>query len=67
MKSILVVSRMDLFAGTEGGGVFLSTDEGRTWSPSNRGLTHRSINTLAISGVNLFAGAFDGGVWKRPL
>ncbi|MCX6122023.1 MAG: FG-GAP-like repeat-containing protein [Ignavibacteriales bacterium] len=58
----LAVSGSNLFAGTEGGGVFLSTDNGTSWSAVNTGLTSMYIYDLAISGMNLFA-ATDGGVF----
>jgi len=41
-------------------GVFLSTDNGTSWSQA--GLTNRNVNALALSGANLFAGT-DGGVF----
>jgi hypothetical protein len=30
-------------------------------------LTDTSVNALAVSGTNLFAGTSGGGVWRRPL
>jgi hypothetical protein len=57
----LLVSGTNLFAGT-GGGVFLSTDEGATWTAVNSGLTH-AVNAFAISGTNIFAGT-GGGVFR---
>ena len=50
----LTVSDTNLFAGT-GGGVFLST---------NNGLTYSSVIALAVSGTNLFVGTWDGGVFS---
>ena len=63
-----------LFAGTFGG-VYLSINNGTSWTAANTGLTDTRINTLAVSGTNLFAGTGDEemwgssgtGVWKRPL
>jgi hypothetical protein len=64
----------NLFAGTEGGGVFLSTNNGTSWTAVNTGLTHTYVLSLAVSpatgeagGTNLFAGTEGGGVWRRPL
>ena len=37
-----------LYAGTDGGGVFKSTDGGTTWSAVNTGLTSLSVPALAI-------------------
>jgi ligand-binding sensor domain-containing protein len=62
------ISGTNLFAGTgglDGGGIFLSTNNGTNWI--NAGLANISISSLAVSttgtgGTNLFAGA-DGGVY----
>ncbi|MBK6913405.1 MAG: T9SS type A sorting domain-containing protein [Ignavibacteriales bacterium] len=56
----------NLFAGT-GGGVFLSTNNGTSWTEINNGLTNTYVLALSVSGANLFAGTYHGGVWKRPL
>ena len=56
------VSGTNLFAGTDGGGVFLSTNNGTSWSPMNTGLTQLFVWALAFSGTNLFAGT-SGGVF----
>jgi hypothetical protein len=53
----LAVSGSNLFAGTSsmldnGGGVFLSTNDGTSWTAVNSGL---DVITLAVSGMNLFA------------
>ncbi|MFN3871645.1 MAG: T9SS type A sorting domain-containing protein [Ignavibacterium sp.] len=50
----------NLFAGTEGGGVYLSTDNGTNWTAVNQGLTNLNVTSFAVSGTNLFAGTFDG-------
>jgi hypothetical protein len=50
-----------------GGGVFLSTNNGTSWTLVNSGLTNISVYALAVSGTNLFAGPDGGGVWRRPL
>ena len=50
----------NLFAGTEGGGVFLSTDDGNSWQTANNGLGDSSVYSLIISGANIFAGTRNG-------
>jgi hypothetical protein len=60
------VSGSNLFAGTNGG-VFLSTNNGTSWTAVNTGLTSTIVLSLAINGSNLFAGTAGGGVWRRPL
>ena len=64
MINSLAVSGTNLFAGT-GGGVFLSTNNGKSWTPT--GLTRAWVSALAVSGTNLFAGTWGGGVWMRPI
>ncbi len=69
---------MKLFAGTDSGGVYLSTDNGTNWAQANSGLTDIHVYALstfpnASSGTNLFAGtsggAFlstdDGSSWNQ--
>jgi endoglucanase len=56
------VSSTNFFAGTEGGGVFLSTNNGTSWNAVNAGLTDTSVHSLSVSGTNLFAGT-NGGVF----
>ncbi|MHB8581408.1 MAG: WD40/YVTN/BNR-like repeat-containing protein [Ignavibacteriaceae bacterium] len=56
----------NLFAGSDswGGGVFLSTNNGTSWTPVNTGLpTIKIVQTLAINGTNIFAGLNGGGVF----
>jgi len=52
-----------LFAGTSGAGVFLSTDNGISWTSANTGLTNTFVSAFAVSGMNLFAGTSGGGVF----
>ena len=50
------------FAGT-GGGVFLSTNNGTSWTSVNNGLTNTTVQSLALSGMYLFAGTGGDGVF----
>ena len=55
----------NLFAGTMGNGIFLSTNNGTSWTEVNTGLTNTDIRSLATSpngagGTNLFAGTAGG-------
>ncbi len=45
-----------------GGGVFLSTNNGTSWTVVNSGLTNTYVRALTVSGTNLFAGT-NGGVF----
>jgi hypothetical protein len=61
--SCFAVSGTNLFAGTTGSGVFLSTNNGIGWTATNVGLLDENVSTLAVSEANLFAGT-DGGVFR---
>ena len=52
----------NLFAGTEGGGVFLTTNDGTSWQAVNNGLGNYIVNSIALSGSNIFAGI--GGIYR---
>ena len=57
------VTPTTLYAGTDGGGVFKSTDGGGNWSAINTGLTNTYVYALAIDPVTpttLYAGTYDG-------
>jgi photosystem II stability/assembly factor-like uncharacterized protein len=61
--SSFVVSGTNLFAGTWGNGVYLSTDKGTSWNEVNSGLIDLQVNSLALMGTNLFAGTVSSGVF----
>lgn len=52
-----------LLVGTTTNGVFVSSDNGVTWTPSSTGLTNQDVRSFAVIGSNLFAGTFGGGVF----
>lgn len=58
----LATSGTYLFAGTNEG-VYLSTNNGTSWTAVNSGLTNLNVQYLAVSGTNLFAGTLGGGVF----
>jgi len=51
-----------VFVGTQGGGIFRSTDNVETWTGVNSGLTATNVRALAINAVSghIFAGTFSG-------
>src|SRR5205823_2159989 len=54
-----------VFVGTQGGGVFRSTDNGETWTGINNGLTDTNVRALAInSSDHIFAGTWSSGVFR---
>ncbi len=54
------VNGSHIFAGTFGDGVFLSTNNGTSWTTVNTGLTNTFVLSLAVNGSNLFAGTGSG-------
>jgi len=56
-------SNTNLFAGNDGGGgVFLSTNNGTSWTAVNAGLSSWYIEALIFSGTDLFAGTGGSGI-----
>ena len=55
----------NLFAGTNGNGVFRSTDNGTSWTAANSGLTTPYVRALLASGTRLYSGTagFGGGIF----
>ncbi len=56
------VSGTNIFTGT-GHGVFLSTNNGESWTAINNGLKFSFVLSFAISGTNIFAGTGGGGIF----
>ena len=52
----MAVSGTNLFVGTRFGGVFLSTNNGTSWTAVNNGLTNSQVYAIAVRGTNIFAG-----------
>ena len=54
----------NVYAGTYGGGVFLSTNGGSSWIPKSSGLSDLNVLSIAVNGTTLFAGTdYQGGVF----
>ncbi len=56
----LAISDSVIFAGTDGEGIFASTDNGEHWNSMNEGLQNKFIHTIFINGTALFAGTEAG-------
>lgn len=59
----MAVSGINLFAGSYGGGVYVSANEGASWTAVNSGLTTSDIFSMTVSNTNIYAGTFGGGVF----
>jgi hypothetical protein len=59
--NVLAVSGNTIFAGTEAGGVYLSTNKGASWSKT--GLQDKSVTALTISGKYICAATRDSGIF----
>lgn len=54
-----------IFVGTNGAGLYSSTDWGETWTPINNGLTGTKFRAIESKGTTLFAGGETGtGVFR---
>jgi ligand-binding sensor domain-containing protein len=63
--SLAINSTGHIFAGTIGGGVFRSTDNGDSWTSANLVLTNDGVLSLAInSSGEIFAGTYRSGVFR---
>jgi photosystem II stability/assembly factor-like uncharacterized protein len=64
-SSLLTFASFDkyLFTGTNGDGVFLSTNNGSAWKAVNNGLSKRIVYSLYFDNSILYAGTNNGGVF----
>src|SRR5271157_6009251 len=58
-----VVKNGNIFAGTDSAGVYLSTNNGESWTAVNSNLPTYAyrITSLTVSGNNIFLGTLGGG------
>jgi ligand-binding sensor domain-containing protein len=60
----------DIFIGTNGYGVYSSSDNGALWVQKNHVIsflnasTFKDVTALAVSGTNIFAGTYGGGIFS---
>ena len=57
----------NLFAGTASGGVYISSDQGTTWTQRNGAFPTMEVFSFAVNGPDLYAGTgggFGAGVYK---
>jgi photosystem II stability/assembly factor-like uncharacterized protein len=60
----LVSIRSVLFAGSDTGGVYRSTNNGAIWAAVNNGLTDRSVLCLTAKDTVIFVGTENGNVYQ---
>ncbi len=64
----LASSGNNIFAGTDVYGVYVSNDNGETWTEKNEGLGYPAfVNALCIKGNYIFAGLSNRSVYRRSL
>src|SRR5512138_227394 len=59
----LTLKGTEIFTGTYYGGIFLSADNGDSWTSVNNGLFNYYVTTIAVSGSNIFAGTCGNAVF----
>ncbi|MBI1762031.1 MAG: tandem-95 repeat protein, partial [Acidobacteria bacterium] len=62
--ALATVNSTNLFAATQGGGIFRTTNNGGAWTPVNKGLTNLKVLTLAARNGVLYAGTEGDGVFR---
>ena len=60
----LEVKGQYMFAGSQLGGIYVSTDNGMNWVQRNNGIANNTITDIAINGENVFACTYKAGVYK---
>ncbi len=56
----LTVSGSILLAGSQGEGIYVSSNNGASWTTSNSGLTQLSVYAIEVAGSTVYAGTFNG-------
>src|SRR5258707_14291728 len=56
----LISKSGNMYAATQGGGVYITSNNGLNWTATNSGLSATNIYSLTVIGNNLFAGAYGG-------
>ena len=62
VSGLTIANPSTLFGGRHTTGVIKSNDDGASWSVA--GLSNKHVNTLAMSGVSLYAGTDDGRIYR---
>lgn len=62
ITSLVAIDSITLLAGTNGGGVFKTTNKGTSWTAVNTGLTNMMVHGFAMAGSRVIQ-VSDGGVF----
>ena len=60
----LAVNGSNIFAGTINNGLFLSTNNGISWSSANKGIINTTILPIATKGTDVYVASYYGGLFK---
>jgi len=60
----MAVNGDNIYLGTVGNGMFLSTDKGSSWKEINTGITNKQIWSISTVDNTLFAGTASGGLFR---
>ena len=63
IKSIIIDSYDHIFVGTSSNGVFLSVNNGNSWTQKNNGLTNNIVNSLKINQSSFVYAGTDAGIF----
>ena len=63
----LTSSGPNIFALTNWGNIFLSTNNGENWTLVNEGIIDTLVLAIGINDNYIFASSSEKGVWRRPL
>ena len=57
------VSGANIYVGTVTNGVYLSTNNGTSWTSIGSGINNTNIRSMAANGTDIYAGTFGGGMF----
>lgn len=64
ITSLVAIDSSTVMAGTDGGGIFLTTNKGASWSAVNNSVLHHlEITALVKAGKRIIHASFDGGLY----
>jgi hypothetical protein len=62
VRSIVTIGN-SIIAGTNGGGILRSTDNGSSWKPANNGISDQNVTAVVVKGSDVFAATSGGTVY----